>query len=48
MSAKKVFEIMPDLLKLYGSAENPAMSVLYLKDMSATMASLTEPARKII
>ena len=45
---KKVFEIMPDLLKLYGSAENPAMSVLYLKGMSATMASLTEPARKII
>ena len=45
---KKVFEIMPDLLKIYGSAENPAMSVLYLKGMSATMASLTEPARKII
>ena len=45
---KKVFEIMPDLLKLYGSAENPAMSVLYLKNISATMASLTEPERKII
>ena len=45
---KKVFEIMPDLLKLYGSAENPAMSVFYLKNISATMASLTEPERKII
>ncbi len=45
---KKVFEIMPDLLKLYGSEENPAMSVFYLKNVSATMASLTEPERKII
>lgn len=39
---KKVFEVMPDLLKMYGSAENPAMAVFYLKDMHATIASLTE------
>ena len=45
---KKVFEVMPDLLKMYGSAENPAMSVFYLKNITATMASLTEPERKII
>ncbi|MCD8036098.1 MAG: pyridoxamine 5'-phosphate oxidase family protein [Clostridiales bacterium] len=45
---KKVFEVMPDLLKMYGSAENPAMSVFYLKDMHATIASLTEPERVIL
>ncbi|MDD5946068.1 MAG: pyridoxamine 5'-phosphate oxidase family protein [Clostridia bacterium] len=45
---KKVFEVMPDLLKMYGSAENPAMSVFYLKDMHATMASLTEPEKTIL
>ncbi len=46
MDAKqKVFEVMPDLLKMYGSAENPAMSVFYLKDMHATIASLTEKER---
>ena len=45
---KKGFEVMPDLLKMYGSAENPALSVFYLKNISATIASLTEPARKII
>jgi len=45
---KKVFEVMPDLLKMYGSAENPAMSVFYLKDMHATMASLTEAERVIL
>ena len=45
---KKVFEVMPDLLKMYGSAENPAMSVFYLKDMHATMASLTEKDRVIL
>ena len=44
---KKVFEVMPDLLKMYGSAENPAMSVLYLKDMHATIASLTEKERQL-
>ena len=44
MKAKEnVFKVMPDLLKMYGSAENPAMSVFYLKDMHATIASLTEP-----
>ena len=44
MQAKEnVFKVMPDLLKMYGSAENPAMSVFYLKDMHATIASLTEP-----
>ena len=45
---KKVFEVMPDLLKLYGSAENPAMSVFYLKNITATIASLKEPERKIL
>lgn len=45
---KKVFEVMPDLLKMYGSAENPAMSVFYLKDIHATMASLTEKERVIL
>ena len=45
---KKVFEVMPDLIKMYGSAENPAMSVFYLKDMHATMASLTEPEKTIL
>ncbi len=45
---KKVFEVMPDLLKMYGSAENPIMSVFYLKDMHATMASLTEKERVIL
>lgn len=44
---KKVFEVMPDLLKMYGSAENPAMSVFYLKDMHATIASLTEKEREL-
>ena len=38
---KKVFEVMPDLLKMYGSAKNPAMSVFYLKDMHATIASVS-------
>ncbi len=42
---KKVFEVMPDLLKMYKSAENPIMSVFYLKDMHATIASLTEKER---
>ena len=42
---KKVFEVMPDLLKIYKSAENPIMSVFYLKDMHATIASLTEKER---
>lgn len=45
---KKVFEVMPDLLKMYGSAENPIMSVFYLKDIHATMASLTEKERVIL
>lgn len=44
---KKVFEVMPDPLKMYGSAENPAMSVFYLKDMHATIASLTEKEREL-
>ena len=44
MQAKEnVFKVMPDLLKMYGSAENPAMAVCDLKDMHATIASLTEP-----
>ena len=42
---KKVFEVMPDLLKMYKSADNPIMSVFYLKDMHATIASLTEKER---
>ncbi|MEA4971740.1 MAG: pyridoxamine 5'-phosphate oxidase family protein [Candidatus Metalachnospira sp.] len=42
---KQVFEIMPDLLKLYGSAENPVMSIFYLNNMHATIASLTEKER---
>ena len=42
---KKVFEVMPDLLKMYKSAYNPIMSVFYLKDMHATIASLTEKER---
>lgn len=42
---KKVFDVMPDLLKMYKSAENPIMSVFYLKDMHATIASLTEKER---
>ena len=33
---------MPDLLNMYGSAENPAMAVFYLKD--STLPSL--PSRK--
>ncbi len=45
---KKVFEVMPDLLKLYGSAENPAMAVFYLKNMHATIASLTEKERVLL
>ena len=40
---KKVFEVMPSLLKMYKSSENPAMAVLYLKDMHATTASLKAP-----
>ena len=42
---KKVFEVMPDLLKMYKSADNPIMSVFYLKEMHATIASLTEKER---
>lgn len=42
---KKGFEVMPDLLKMYKSADNPIMSVFYLKDMHATIASLTEKER---
>ena len=42
---KKVFEVMPDLLKMYKTADNPIMSVFYLKDMHATIASLTEKER---
>ena len=45
---KKVFEVMPDLLKLYGSAENPAMAIFYLKNMHATIASLTEKERVLL
>lgn len=44
---KKVFEIMPDLLKIYGSAENPIMSIFYLKNMHATIASLMEKERTL-
>lgn len=44
---KKVFEVMPDLLKMYGSAENPAMAIFYLKDMHATIASLTEEEKTL-
>lgn len=45
---KKVFEVMPDLLKMYKSADNPIMSVFYLKDMHATIASLTEKERVLL
>ena len=40
---EEVFKVMPDLLQMYKTVDNPAMALFYLEDMHAVIASLTEP-----